>query len=492
MPRRSLPHPLAHARALALCLFLALALCLSPAAAQDRVPSVVLERQIVRAYDRGDYTAALRLVEKFLEDTPRHPEMLYNAACLCCYLERVEDAADFLFRSVKSGFLDFELIRTDPDLEPLHGHGTYEAILEAAEKVRKRAADSALEMWRSTYGVDNYRYEKDEGRRIAYATAIDAVSHLEMRRMLERQADEMIRTFFEQPPVYYVLVAVPTPKHARQIFGPDDAIGGVYQHARHRVVARDTGASLRHEFFHALHYSHMERIGQQHPLWMQEGLASLYEAYELDIDGKIRFLPNERHNIVKRRARIGRLMKWEELFHLSADNFMARAGHLYPQARSIFEYVADEGLLAEWYRTYVEGFDEERSGTAAFEKVFAQPLHEIERAWRQWLSTRPLVDVSIEYGDAALGIQTAPRASNDGVLVAEVLRQSGARRAGIRPGDIIVAIDGRPTRSMLELMGIIGGKKVGETVRVRLRRDGAYQTITVVLRPLTPYSTPGR
>ena len=57
-----------------------------------------------------------------------------------------------------------------------------------------------------------------------------------------------------------------------------------------------------------MHYGHMARLGQRHPLWVQEGLATLYEDYDLDTAGTVRFLPNRRHNIARRRARSGRTM----------------------------------------------------------------------------------------------------------------------------------------------------------------------------------------
>ncbi|NIM60902.1 MAG: hypothetical protein GTO30_04390, partial [Acidobacteria bacterium] len=52
--------------------------------------------------------------------------------------------------------------------------------------------------------------------------------------------------------------------------------GGIYEHERRRLIARDIGASLRHELTHAYHYADMDRLGQRHPLWVQEGIATLY------------------------------------------------------------------------------------------------------------------------------------------------------------------------------------------------------------------------
>jgi hypothetical protein len=307
-----------------------------------------------------------------------------------------------------------------------------------------------------------------------------------MRTMLARQADHMIATLFQAPPEYDVLIAVPTPDDARRIFGGDELIGGIYQHSQRRLVARDIGGALRHEFLHALHYGHMERLGQEHPIWIQEGLASLYEDYELDGQGRIRFLPNHRQDIVKRRARAGRLMRWDMLFKLDSSRFMDQAGHLYPEVRSIFAFLADRSMLVPWYGAYVQRYPEDPTGARAFEQVFGKPLSEIETEWRRWVVALPDVDTDIDYGDAWLGIETTLRGSNDGVRVDTVRRRSAAAEAGIRPGDVIVAVDGKPTRSLLELQQVIAGKEVGERVDVRYRRGAEYRVVSATLRPLTP------
>ena len=63
----------------------------------------------------------------------------------------------------------------------------------------------------------------------------------------------------------------------------------------------------------------MERRDQHHRLWVQEGLAALYEDFKIAEDGSIRFLPNERHNIARNRAKAGRLMRWSKLFEMDSE-----------------------------------------------------------------------------------------------------------------------------------------------------------------------------
>jgi hypothetical protein len=399
-------------------------------------------------------------------------------------MKNADECAAMLLRAVKAGFIDFSHMRRDPDLDLIRKHPTYLAIVEAAETVARESTRSALEQWRNKYGTERYQYETDNEHRLVYATALDEYSNAQMREMLQKQADQMIALLFGKPPDYDVLIAIPTPNDADKFFKGDDAIGGMYEHRLRRLVSRDIGSSLRHEFFHVMHYGHMERIGQAHPLWIQEGLASLYEDYDLADNGSITFLANDRQFIVRNRAKAGLLIKWDTLMAMNAEQFMDKAQELYPQVRSIFEFVADQHKLATWYAAYVETFNDDRTGRRAFEIAFGVPVKEIETSWRQWILDQPRVDLVIDANDAALGVRTADNASNDGVLVTGVLPRSAASEGGLRRQDVIVAIDGKPTSTSSELRRIVASHKMGDVVQVRLRRKGEYFTVSLTLRRL--------
>jgi hypothetical protein len=471
----------------AFTLILVLAFAPQPTVAQDaarRDTSKPFERQIYACFDRGEYQKAIDLIEQHLKTAPSDHQMLYNGACAHCLLNKPDDAASWLLRAVKAGFTDFDHMQSDPDLAPIRAHPTYLAIVEAADRVAKRQAKSAVELWREKYGEERYRYETDQERRINYATALDEVSHQSMREMLEREADQLFATLFDEPPRYYILIAVPTPADSHEFFEGNDNIGGMYDHGRRRLVSRDIGGSLRHEFFHAMHYGDMQRRNQAHPLWIQEGLATLYEDYELSKDGAIKFLPNDRQFIVKNRVKSGILTPWKKLFKLSAEEFMSKPAQLYPEVRSIFEFVAEHGKLAAWYKSYVTHFADDRTGVTAFEEVFSQPLADIERSWRKWVSDQPAIDIHVEYGDASIGIRSRENGSNDGVLITDIVPGSAASRGTLRRGDVITSIDGTPTPSLADLRKLIAARKVGDKVEVRARRKGEYFTVTLTLQPL--------
>jgi serine protease Do len=60
---------------------------------------------------------------------------------------------------------------------------------------------------------------------------------------------------------------------------------------------------------------------------------------------------------------------------------------------------------------------------------------------------------------------------NDGVLVSSVMMDSAAAHAGIKAGDVIVAVDGRPARNVADVTRAVRTAKPGTALDVRLFRD---------------------
>ncbi|MFG1823294.1 S1C family serine protease [Microbispora bryophytorum] len=90
---------------------------------------------------------------------------------------------------------------------------------------------------------------------------------------------------------------------------------------------------------------------------------------------------------------------------------------------------------------------------------------------------------------AALGVRvgTAVDATGNpvGVAVGSVSPGGGAAKAGIRPGDVIVKVNGTPTPTAGALSQILATLKPGDKARVELTQpDGTKSTVTVVLSEL--------
>lgn len=68
-----------------------------------------------------------------------------------------------------------------------------------------------------------------------------------------------------------------------------------------------------------------------------------------------------------------------------------------------------------------------------------------------------------------------------GVLVAQVDGEGPARVAGLREGDVILSLDGKPVKSAHDLIMAIGDRKVGATIQVEVSRSGQRKAISIKL-----------
>lgn len=74
------------------------------------------------------------------------------------------------------------------------------------------------------------------------------------------------------------------------------------------------------------------------------------------------------------------------------------------------------------------------------------------------------------------------KGTTEGIHVEEVLDRSAARLAGLEPGDVIVKLGGKPTRSTAELQEAITSFSPGDEVTIEFYRDGKRQSVKATLR----------
>jgi len=65
----------------------------------------------------------------------------------------------------------------------------------------------------------------------------------------------------------------------------------------------------------------------------------------------------------------------------------------------------------------------------------------------------------------------------EGALIAKVEPKSSAERAGLRPGDLVLTVDGIPVKSATQLRNRIGLTRVGETVELGVERKGEQKML---------------
>lgn len=70
----------------------------------------------------------------------------------------------------------------------------------------------------------------------------------------------------------------------------------------------------------------------------------------------------------------------------------------------------------------------------------------------------------------------------EGIYVAKVTEESAAEEAGMKKGDVITAIDGKPVNKMAELQEVLAKKRPGDKVTVTYLRDKKKATKTITLK----------
>jgi serine protease Do len=82
--------------------------------------------------------------------------------------------------------------------------------------------------------------------------------------------------------------------------------------------------------------------------------------------------------------------------------------------------------------------------------------------------------------------QTFGLARPAGALVASVENGSPAQKAGVVPGDVVLAVNGQPVDTTVDLVRAIGALRPGQTVMLSLWRQGAQRQVPVGLAEAEP------
>ncbi|RLK50309.1 serine protease Do [Alkalispirillum mobile] len=107
----------------------------------------------------------------------------------------------------------------------------------------------------------------------------------------------------------------------------------------------------------------------------------------------------------------------------------------------------------------------------------ATQLKETGRVARGWLGV-VIQDVTRDLAESFE--MDRPR----GALVAQVLSDSPALEADLKPGDIIVEFDGEPVETSGSLPPMVGATPVGSEIRVKVLREGDEHTVDVTIGEL--------
>lgn len=90
-----------------------------------------------------------------------------------------------------------------------------------------------------------------------------------------------------------------------------------------------------------------------------------------------------------------------------------------------------------------------------------------------------ITGVDVETYETALGIDVV---ADYGVVIIETMNNSPANEAGLKPGDVIIAIDGDKIKGMSDLKRNLYEYKDGDKAEITILRNGQEQKVTMTLK----------
>ncbi|MGV9787628.1 trypsin-like peptidase domain-containing protein [Streptomyces sp. NPDC003435] len=123
---------------------------------------------------------------------------------------------------------------------------------------------------------------------------------------------------------------------------------------------------------------------------------------------------------------------------------------------------------------------EGRSGSVGL--GFAIPVNQARRVAEELIgtghATHPVIGVTLDMDYAGDGARIDARGGTGGPAV---LADGPGDRAGLKPGDLITGVDGRPVHSGEELIVKVRAHRPGDRLRLTVGRAGAERTVTLRL-----------
>lgn len=487
---------------MAYCLLLTTpTLAQSPASPTEprRMTPARLEAEGIAAVKADDLDRAESLFLQHAEHDPTSFTPWYNLAAVSSLRADLPAAQDRLTQALARGFSDIRILRADPHMAALRTTRLFTDLNERWPEILQARRTSDLTSARQLVGRAHESRTLDRWK-IELLSDHDPVATDQARDELELLADWFTATVFTDlrpddafAEDAWAMVILPDregfARWASATFGPGvrdgiSTIGGAYDHNRRSLVAQDLGATLRHELIHVLHWRDMSRLGQNHAPWIQEGLASLVEDYDIT-NNTLTPVPSWRTNIVKRLHTARRHTPLEQLAGTSMQRLTSsRPLAQYAQSRAVMLYLLEHHKLTDFYRTYTQTFDTDPTGLHALKITLNHATTaELEQAFHTWARALPQVPERGSDLTATLGIEIE-NGDGTGVRVTGLPGGGGARqRTGLSIGSHITAINNRPTRDLNELIRVLADYAPGDTITLSHRRGRLHLTNEVTLLP---------
>ncbi len=435
-----------------------------------------LTRKSLDLLENKKYTEAEGILTEALVLDPEHSTNIYNMACLKALTRHPDDAMTYLERAASAGFTDFIHIEHDTDLDSLRNLPRYKSMIASKDFYQKQAAEAAVASLRKQLGT-KYIFDLDVDTKLIFAANTDTQTLADVKKWLTMQAKSQWAQLFEHKPDQYVAVVLPTlADYNKMIKMP--GVEGIYMHSARMLIAKRLGQVMTHEFTHALHAGDLDPLGQEHPIWIVEGLASMFEAGQFEGETLV---PRDNYRLLYLQIafRTHRLIPLDRLLTMKQPQFVANANLGYGEASSVMLYLYETKLLKKFYDTYKINFDKDPTGKKTIEQVTGKTFKQFESDWQQWMSKRTPPTMNTGPDGAFIGVQFAQE--NDGLKIEQVVTKSPADIAGIKAGDIIVGLNALDVRDQRTLMPMLKEFKPGDGITFKLRRGEQYLQLALTL-----------
>ncbi len=328
-----------------------------------------------------------------------------------------------------------------------------------------------------------YSARYDNNRHILYISALDDAHLNQTVVLLSAFTQAYRRTLVNGRGEGNITVVLPTAEDYKKLELPFPGCVGFYSYAGRRLVSIDRGRTLLHEFTHALHHADMTAARQVHPIWIVEGLATLFEASKITPSGLVPQHDSRLATIqkaLKNKDKDKKAFSLRELLSMGREPFMKDASLAYAQARYVMYYLYERGRLDDFYRRYKDTFVHDPHGIAAFEAATGNKLAIIERAWSKWVLDQKVPSSQRRARQGRLGLEIQRAAQ--GAKVVGLQPGGAAKTAGrLKVGDVIEQFNGAKIRNEAELVAAIRSAGAMRTVKVQLLRNSRRMT---VMQPL--------
>jgi len=338
-------------------------------------------------------------------------------------------------------------------------------------------ARKLADVHRRRFGA-GYETHIDRHRRIVYVSALDEKTFRWVERMLGHYADAQSDLLFTRPLLWNVTVVLPTLRDYRKS-APPRQVAGYYRPATRTLTSISVSDVLIHEFTHALHHSDQVRAGQRHPVWIAEGLATLFQG-AWGKGGRIAPRLDPSLATLQGAVREESVPSLADLCRMDRGAFRRKAEINYPYVRYLMLYLYRKKKLETFYEAYKSDYASDATGRAALESVLGEPLEAVEASWREWLLALEPPWTPAHPVVAHLGVRMRPAAR--GVMVDGFLRGSAAEQGGVlKVNDVILSVAGRATPTPRDLAPAVRACRPGETVEIELLRGGEREVVMQVL-----------